>query len=281
MNRLFLFRWVICSVVVALTSIAAAEEVDWTGGEICTPVWYIDPASPTTAEIINFAGPTTQVQSNDCFAEMFAGGSPTLIIDPQSKTIELWFQPPAPEICPTIWIPVCGLDGNFGPLAAGQWRFFGSSEGFPPVVDYFEINFTVVAEPVLTVLSPNGGENLLAGSTHTIRWESDGTIGQVLIEYSTDAGSSWNPVAPPNVGNSGSYDWLVPAVDSNQCLMRVSDAADPGTMDVSDDVFVIYQCQGPVFGDLNLDCYVNILDFALFAASWLDCGNPYDPSCSI
>ena len=31
--------------------------------------------------------------------------------------------------------------------------------------------------------------------------------------------------------------------------------------------------------DLNQDCYVNMLDFAMFATGWLSCTNPRDPTC--
>jgi hypothetical protein len=31
--------------------------------------------------------------------------------------------------------------------------------------------------------------------------------------------------------------------------------------------------------DLNGDCYVDFLDFAILAGDWLNCGNPFDASC--
>jgi hypothetical protein len=58
-----------------------------------------------------------------------------------------------------------------------------------------------------------------------------------LIEFSTDNGQNWNVVN--TVPNSGSYSWLVPAVDSKQCLARVSDAIDPTISDTSDGLFTI------------------------------------------
>jgi chitodextrinase len=56
-------------------------------------------------------------------AEGDLGGTPRLSIDPAAKVILLWFQGPAPEICPKIYLPVCGLEGEFGPLASGEWTF--------------------------------------------------------------------------------------------------------------------------------------------------------------
>jgi hypothetical protein len=37
-----------------------------------------------------------------------------------------------------------------------------------------------------------------------------------------------------------------------------------------------------LLGDLNKDCYVNILDFSVFAADWLKCTDPADTdNCSL
>jgi hypothetical protein len=100
--------------------------------------------------------------------------------------------------------------------------------------------FELFLEPIeFTVLTPNGDEILNPGSTYEITWEVWGDINQVKIEYSIDSGAGWIEVDPPNSGNTGSYEWLVPEVDSNQCLVRVSDPNDPLVGDTSDQVFTI------------------------------------------
>jgi hypothetical protein len=103
----------------------------------------------------------------------------------------------------------------------------------------FADNFTFDTIEITPVINnPNGGEVLTAGSTYTINWSSDGFISDdVLIEYSTDNGSTWIEV--DIVSNTGSYDWFVPAENSNQCLVRISDASYPSISDTSDDVFTI------------------------------------------
>ena len=60
-----------------------------------------------------------------------------------------------------------------------------------------------------------------------------------MIEYSTNNGSSWNTAAA-STPNTGSYNWVIPAVDSDNCLVRVSDTAGPAS-DTSDAVFSIWQ----------------------------------------
>ncbi|MDI9431441.1 MAG: hypothetical protein QM570_06955 [Planctomycetota bacterium] len=99
-----------------------------------------------------------------------------------------------------------------------------------------------VVEPIAASISltdPNGGEFLVAGTVTPIQWESDEAIEQVLIEFSFDGGASWMAVFPANVGNSGLYEWTVPPVDSEQCLVRVSSATQLSAYDTSDEPFAI------------------------------------------
>jgi hypothetical protein len=131
------------------------------------------------------------------------------------------------------------------------------------------------------ILEPNGGEFLFGGTEYTIRWQGGGDIEQIRIEYCTDNGSAWRAVEPPNAGNAGSYDWPVPPVDSNQCLVRISDADHPTMSDTSDEPFTIFRCRRLIIGDLNKDCYVNFKDLAIFAEAWLECADPLDPACDV
>jgi hypothetical protein len=139
-------------------------------------------------------------------------------------------------------------------------------------------SYSVTPRPIVT--SPNGGENLVAASSHTIRWETQqgAKLDTVTIEYSTDNGLDFRTIG--SVANTGSYTWNpLPAVDSNQCLIRISDPQDVAISDTSDKPFTIFQCSKQLISDLNNDCYVNFADFAILAGNWLKCGNPFDPSC--
>lgn len=130
-----------------LTSIpifsAAAESlrIEWIPGEVGPESWTITPSSPTVEDVIHFSGPTG-VHSNSCYAEVLAGGSPALSIAPAKNTVALWFEPPPPEGCYDIYYPVCGLEGEFGPLSEGDWLFFCDN----PVAQ-FSISFHVSAIP--------------------------------------------------------------------------------------------------------------------------------------
>ena len=150
------------------------------------------------------------------------------------------------------------------------------------------------------VLSPNGGEFLPGEIEYEIKWSDCGGCEvcphSYVVEYSTDGGAEWSAVTPGSVSNTCSYTWSVPVLDSNQCVVRVTDASDPNCGDASDNSFHIYECREVYWDDLNGDCYMDFLDFCILAEGWTgsaddfydlsdlvedwsSCGNPYDPLC--
>jgi hypothetical protein len=145
---------------------------------------------------------------------------------------------------------------------------------------WYATTIVVVGTPepkILTLLAPNGGETLLAGNIFTINWQSEGPITDFLIEYSTNNGLDWVTIG--TTSNTGSYEWLVPLVTSDQCLVVITDATNSAITDTSDDMFTIIKCSRLIPSDLNKDCYVDLYDFAAFAEDWLKCSNPLDPDC--
>jgi hypothetical protein len=90
----------------------------------------------------------------------------------------------------------------------------------------------------VTLTSPNGGEAWTAGTTHNITWTSSG-ITNVKLEFSANNGSSWNTITTSTSATVGSYEWTVPAVNSSQCLVKVSDVLNAITIDQSNAVFSI------------------------------------------
>ena len=143
--------------------------------------------------------------------------------------------------------------------------------------DFVQLRSVVVETGTISLSYPDGLETLKGGTVATVLWTSQGTITSVLVEFSLNDGFTWHEVYPPNVGNTGSYDWLVPMVDSTKCLVRVSSRANPAIWDSSELLFKIYQCE--LEGDVSGDCIVDLADLAIMALDWLECANPYDPTC--
>jgi len=132
---------------------------------------------------------------------------------------------------------------------------------------------TVAAAGASLIISfPKGLEVLTGGTTATIKWETKGTVKDVLVEFSIDNGYTWVEVYPPNVGNAGKYDWLVPLVDSQQCLVRIASRDNLRVYDESRAAFSIYECLLP--GDITGDCVVDMTDFAILASCWLENAGP-------
>ncbi|MEO5929601.1 MAG: choice-of-anchor D domain-containing protein, partial [Candidatus Kapaibacterium sp.] len=97
---------------------------------------------------------------------------------------------------------------------------------------------TALAQNPLRVLSPNGGENLAAGSLDSIRWtgliDEDST--RVNVEYSIDNGASWKSLRTNYSGDVIS--WGIPDANSNRCCVRVVQVA--GRWRIADSAQVLH-----------------------------------------
>jgi len=116
--------------------------------------------------------------------------------------------------------------------------YYSAREGPHKPELVIEIELGPPPPPSLTLTTPDGGESWTIGSTRTIRWNSTGSLVNVSLEFSTDAGANWSSIVT-STSNDGAYDWTIPNAESNQCLVRVSDASDGDPQDVSDEVFSI------------------------------------------
>jgi hypothetical protein len=102
--------------------------------------------------------------------------------------------------------------------------------------------FTIFSITLITVTSPNGGEQWKADSACAITWTSAGTSGAVKIEYSTNNGSAWTEIIA-SMPDTGIYPWTIPDTPSDSCLVMVSDTN--GILsDTSDAVFAILPVSG-------------------------------------
>ncbi|NUN07635.1 MAG: T9SS type A sorting domain-containing protein [Ignavibacteriaceae bacterium] len=90
------------------------------------------------------------------------------------------------------------------------------------------------------IVSPNGGENILAGGTRNITWTNSSSISNVRLEYSTDNGSNWTLITPSTPAAAGSFSWSTPNVFTTQAKVRISDAASGlAISDISEAIFSI------------------------------------------
>ena len=90
----------------------------------------------------------------------------------------------------------------------------------------------------------------------------------MIIEYSSDNGKTWKEIGQSP--NTGWYEWdSPPFINSKECLIHISDLNNKFISDISDKVFEISRCRTNFQVDLNGDCIVDMLDFAILADYWL------------
>jgi immune inhibitor A len=138
----------------------------------------------------------------------------------------------------------------------------------------------------LTLLAPYGGEVWKGGTSQQISWAAAGVSGDIIVEYSTDDGSSWSPLATA-AGNAApasattlatvmdaavsvasaavvpgtavsahavaGYTWTVPEIASAHCRIRLTSAQNPLLRDESHGSFTLIPSTGPWSIHFNWD----------------------------
>ena len=111
------------------------------------------------------------------------------------------------------------------------------------VKDSSDADFTI--KPIVTLTAPNGGETWIVGESRNITWTKAGTIANVKLVYSTDAGATYPEAAPDNTiiastpGANLSYAWTVPDKIGNQLRVKLVKTDDTAVVDTSDANFSI------------------------------------------
>ncbi len=113
------------------------------------------------------------------------------------------------------------------------------SDVLEPAINDVSNDVFEIYKPYITVIDPNGGELLRAGTTKVIKWNSYLVTGDsVKIELYN--GSSWSLIATNIVGSIGQYNWVVPNILSTKCKIKISKVTESSIFDESDLPFTIY-----------------------------------------
>jgi predicted nucleic-acid-binding Zn-ribbon protein len=108
--------------------------------------------------------------------------------------------------------------------------------------DISDIAFTISSSAApITITAPNGQDTLLGCQNYTIRWTESGTpLGSYNIDYTTDGGVSWLPVVANYATTAGTYQWVVPNINTTTALVRVASSANNTIFDLSNAAFNIF-----------------------------------------
>jgi FlgD Ig-like domain/Bacterial Ig domain len=106
-----------------------------------------------------------------------------------------------------------------------------------------------VIDPVVTVVSPNGGESWQAGAARTVSWTATDNVGVTAIDvfYRDAEAAPWAMIAR-EIANSGSFTWFVHNTPASTARVRVvaRDAAGNDGADQSNSLFTITQAPGGI-----------------------------------
>ena len=108
--------------------------------------------------------------------------------------------------------------------------------------------FTISPLPIYTLTSPVGGEIINTFSPFTITWTLENPYSTINgLEFSSDNGETWEFIGNGNnQGYSGSFEWTTPNVNSEECLIRISDAYAYSAIDTSAAFTILTYPETPV-----------------------------------
>lgn len=121
--------------------------------------------------------------------------------------------------------------------AAGSYTFTINGTDVPQGPQTFVIVYEFITDS-LTLTYPQGGEPFANGKKERIRWDAYGNnLGTFTLEYSSNAGATWNVLSNSIAQNRRYYDWTPPNnLNTGQMLMRISRGA---VSDISDTLFTV------------------------------------------
>lgn len=147
-------------------------------------------------------------------------------------------------VVPTEWLD--DLHAVFGKIIDGMEVIYAISEvetdaNNKPLIDVVIDSIRVVTgDPALTVTAPPDGTKWNAYVDNEITWDSE-FVADVKIEFSSDNGQSWSDIVESQSANTRSYSWPAPNVTSTECLIKISDVANPDVFDITETPFTLCQ----------------------------------------
>lgn len=116
-------------------------------------------------------------------------------------------------------------------------------EAKPKHADTTDAAFSIVLPPpdpsFISVVNPKGGEAFRIGEEVTLIW-SVKNVDSVTVEASYDSLATWEILASGLPSESGKLTWTVPAHETDNGFIRISDFQNPSVSDTSDSPFSIH-----------------------------------------
>ena len=116
-----------------------------------------------------------------------------------------------------------------------QFKFVSKTGDFN--LNRFEI-YEPNTQPEIILIYPNGDEIFEIGSIQEIKWDNF-KVDNVTLGFSANGGTSWEFIAKNINSKFGSYRWLVPDIQSDNCLIMIVDSKSSSVNDASSTKFII------------------------------------------
>jgi len=123
------------------------------------------------------------------------------------------------------------LAGSYTPSTAGNYSFVVQNGynpftgGTGPQSAGLSLNVSGSGSTLISVSSPNGGQNWTAGNTYNVTWTVSGSASQIsyyLLDYSLDNGVNWFTSSFYASGSAPSGNWTIPSnIASTQSRVRI------------------------------------------------------------
>ena len=221
-----------------------------------------DPAAVMVAQSVTVSGNISPPPEVGTLDPLFVKNTNGVITLPDPGSYEIRFENAAGQLLATYsFDPLVDADGDSGKFAlvlpwnpdARRIRLLHNSQELVS-------RQATTNTPTVTVTSPNGGETL-NGPTATFTWtaaDADGNALTYVVDYSSDAGTTWNTLTSGVTTTSYTAD-VTKLRASNQALVRVS-ASDGfnSAQDQSNAVFTVseHAPEVSISTPLNNDLYV-------------------------
>lgn len=120
--------------------------------------------------------------------------------------------------------------------------------------DFFKIDLDESKPLKLTQPGMNGNEFLPFNQTYNIKWVAPNYVQKVNIYFSPDNGNTFTEIARNIDATSGSYTWIVPDYNADNCRIKISDADFEYEYAVSTSAFTVYNNKANF--DFNSNSYL-------------------------
>lgn len=145
-------------------------------------------------------------------------------------------------VAPTSWLD--DVHSIFGKIIDGMDVVYAISEvetgaNDKPIIDVLIDSIRVVTgDPAIELTSPLAGSKMNGATANEITWDSE-FIADINIEFSSDNGQTWEYITETSSANTRSYLWPATNIISNECLIKISDVANPNIYSITETTFIL------------------------------------------